>query len=59
MLEEENLFIYDPTNQDNVNGYVSTVQIVASDVVALFPSMRAEEIARICSKMVLQSELEF
>ena len=42
-----------------MNGSVDTVQMIASDVVALFPIMEAGETARVCAEMVETSELEF
>ena len=33
--------------------------MVASDVVALFPSMKVKNTAKICAEMVKQTELEF
>ena len=34
------------------------IMMIASDVVALFPSLRAEETAQICGQMVEMSELQ-
>ena len=59
VIENENLIIYNPEVQEHKDGSIDTVQMVASDVVALFPSMRAEETARVCSLMVQESDLEF
>ena len=59
-LNDEGLTIYNPENDEHVNGdRDKVIMMIASDVVALFPSMRARETAQICSEMVERSDLEF
>ena len=56
-LSKKNLKIYDPNNPAHVSGEEDTVTMIASDVVALFPSMQVNNTARICGKMVRKTEL--
>ena len=58
-ISDEGLQIYDPENVAHVSGEVPTISMIASDVVALFPSMKVKTTARICAEMIVQSETDF
>ena len=58
-ISSEKFHLYNPENLDHVSGAESnTVIMVATDVVALFPSLGIEETARVCGQVVEASELE-
>ena len=60
VIEQEGLMIYNPENTMHLEGTTEkVVMMVASDVVALFPSMDPRETGRICGEMVELSEISF
>ena len=57
-IKDEALMIYNPEDEAHVQGSDKVIMMIASDVVALFPSMKAEETAYICGQMIERSELQ-
>ena len=58
-ITREDLEIYDRNSPAHVNGDRDTITMVASDVVALYPSLETRQTARICGEMVEKSTLQF